>query len=384
MKHFYLIILVGLLTFNQAIGQDEHKRGPYLETSFMFAPFYQIAMYNGGLKVGYQHNRALGFGVSLSSYSIIYSLEGGFGEAAAQQLMGVYYRYLQDRWIFTTEVGSLSKGLVNNSQQMVSVNPFYFKQEIGYAISPSFSIGTFFNYIPKVEMTTLSNNGENTKFQSFFHPSLYLAINFNKSSLSRLNNQFSKKIPYQKKKLRHINFLENTEALHLQKFYTDVHFGWFGMGDLNLVDLDMSFGYQHRHTSGLGVGLNYMSANIEDKSCNYTGIGLQYRYINDWIIVKAEVGQVIDQSFGVDNWQPTAEKRYEFIQAKGLNYYLRLNSGFKLGNYLRLGYSLSYLPNLEKEEGFRLRAEDEWEITKTDFKPTFFGLNIGFTLPMKK
>lgn len=385
MKHIYLIIsIVFLISILKPIqAQDQHQKGLYLEGSFMFAPLYQIAMYNGGLKVGYQFNPKIGFGLATSSYTIAHQSEDSFVESNAEQLTGIYYRILKNRWIFSSEIGVLTKPL-NNDIQITLNNPLYLKQDIGYAITPSFLIGTFFNYIPKAETELIYNdiNNNTTKTESYFHPSVYLALNLNKTSLSIFNNQFSKKIAYKKKKKGHIDVLENTRKLHLNRLYADAHVGWFDFGNFEMADVDISLGYQRKNFSGFGIGINYMSAGTGEMKQSYTGIGLQYRYINDWIVIKPEIGKVIGYSFGVNDWFTNAERSYQRIQPGGFNYYLRLNSGFRLGNYVRLGYSISYLPNFVKQEGTRIKIEDDWNVTETPYKSILFGLNIGATLPM--
>jgi hypothetical protein len=383
MKHIYLTIAVVLSIFywKPVEAQDQHQRGPYLEGNFMFAPFYQLAMYNGGLKVGYQFNSKIGFGLATSSYTIAFSSQDSFEETKAGQLTGIYYRRLKERWIFSSEIGVLTKPLTNNLQRTLN-NPLYLKQDIGYALTPALLIGTFFNYIPRAETKQIYEKANNTKTSSYFHPSVYVALNLNKTSLSIFNNKFSNRIPYIKKKKGHIDVLENTEKLHLNRLYTDAHIGWFDFGDLKMADVDISLGYQKKHYSGLGIGINYMSAGTVEKSCNYTGIGLQYRFINDWIIIKPEIGKVIGYNFGIDNLITTAEQNYEYIKPNGLNYYLRLNSGLRLGDYVKLGYSVSYLPNLVKEEGQRIKIGDDWNVNETSYKPVLFGLNVGVTLPM--
>ena len=383
MKHIYLTIaVIILISFNKPIqAQDQHQRGPYLEGSFMFAPFYQIATYNGGLKVGYQYNSKIGFGAAVSSYTIAFASKENFAEVNAGQLTGLYYRMLKKRWILSSEIGLLTKPLTTDVQRTLN-SPLYFKQDFGYAITPSFLVGTFFNYIPKAETELIYEPNNEIKRQSYFHPSVYLAFNLNKTSLSIFNNNFSNKIPYKKQRKGHINLLEDTEKLHLKRLYTDAHVGWLDFGTLKVADIDVSLGYQKKHFSGFGVGFNYMSSSTAEKSCSYTGIGLQYRFINDWIVVKPEIGKVIGYSFGVDNWAISSDNIYEEIKPKGFNYYLRLNSGFRLGDYVRLGYSISYLPNFVKEEGRRIHYYEDWNVTETAYKPVLFGLNIGVNLPM--
>lgn len=383
MKHIYLTIaIILLISLNKTLqAQDQHQRGPYLEGSFMFAPFYQIAMYNGGLKIGYQFNSKVGIGLATSSYSIAFSSPSSFVESNAEQLTGVYYRMLKKRWVFSSEVGILTKPMKSTARQSLN-NPLYIKQDIGYAITPSFLVGTFFNYIPNANTEHIYDKDANQQKFSYLHPSVYVALNLNKTSLSLFNNRFSNRIPYKKQKKGHIDVLEDTEKLHLNRLYTDAHVGWFDFGTLKVADIDVSLGYQKKHFSGLGIGFNYMSSGTSEKSCNYTGIGLQYRYINDWIVVKPEIGKVIGYSFGVDDWVISSDNVYEKIKPNGLSYYLRLNSGFRLGDYVRLGYSISYLPNFVKEQGNRLHYYDDWNVTETPYKPILFGLNVGVTLPM--
>ena len=384
MKHIYLItaiIFIGIWKPIQA--QDQHQRGPYLEGSFMFAPFYQLEMYNGGLKAGYQFNSKIGFGFSVSSYTIAFESEDNFSESSVGQLAGVYYRTLKKRWIFSSEIGVLTKPFTSTVQTTLN-NPLYLKQDIGYALTPSLLIGSFFNYIPRAETKLIYEKNNNTTISSYFHPSVYVALNLNKTSLSIFNNHFSKKIDYKKRRRRHIDVLEDTRALHLNRLYTDVHVGYFDFGNLKVADVDISLGYQKKHNTGFGIGVNYMSAGTMEKSCNYTGIGLQYRFINDWIIIKPEIGKVIGSNFGVDDWLTTAELNYEQIKPNRLNYYLRLNSGIRLGNYVKLGYSVSYLPNLTKEEGERIEIDEDWKVSETPYKAVLFGLNVGVTLPMKR
>ena len=158
--------------------------------------------------------------------------------------------------------------------------------------------------------------------------------------------------------------------------------GWFDFGNLHVADIDVSLGYQRKHFSGLGIGINYMSSGTREMKHSYTGIGLQYRFINDWIVIKPEIGKVIGYHFGVENWITNSERAYEQIKPNGFNYYLRLNSGFRIGNYIRLGYSVSYLPNFIKENGLRIQTYDEWTVTETPYKNVLFGLNLGVTLPM--